>query len=236
MKRTVSCCLVLVLLISSMCLPASALSSVNNFCQSEEEVSGTKVCLYQNALDIPEDIILDIVSSNPEAGQINIYDWGHVEDDGSQGVAERNLDSSSSIDSLTYYVLRTEKTVTNRKAVGKEEFKFSVAKGESVTLTQEFSGALTGSYSGSPYKGSLLGVGITVTGKFTVGTTYSGPAESSPYNSRQFWLRFYEERGNYTQYKDYYNAADSKFLYTTSTSGTYKKPTTWVSYSVDSKI
>ncbi len=233
-RKTVSLCLLLALIISCMCLPASAISP-NEDSSKTMEVSGTKVNLFKNAIDIPEEIILDIVSSNPEAGIINVYDWGRAEENNLRDTADSELPVVDR-NGYMYYLVRTEKTVTNANAVGKEEFKFSVAKGEETTLTEEFSASLSGNFTGSPYESSQLGVSGTITGKYAKGTKYSGPPESSPYNSRQFWLRFYEERGNYTQYKDYYNAEDSAYLFTTSTSGTYKKATTWASYSIDSYL
>ena len=225
-KKVLSFVLMLSVFASFLCFPANAIAQTEHSSRTLS-IKNTKVTLCQDALDIPDDLLSDIVSSHPDSGEIIIYNWGCAEETQPTG-------GLAVPKSLTYSIVRTQKTVTDASAVKSEVFKFSVGKGEEVTLSYTMSSTVSGSVTGTPYDAGQIGYNTSITGYFSAGVTYHGPSESSPYNSRQYWLRFFEERGNYTQYRDYYNGADSSYLYTIGpTSGTYKKPTTWASYSID---
>lgn len=123
-------------------------------------------------------------------------------------------------------------------ALAKDEFKFSVAKGETVTLSTKYTGSLTGSFSGTVYNAADLGVNFTISCTYEKGTQYSGPSEDSIYNSREFRMKFYHNAGSYTQSRlattyYYMNPMSSE---TQTVTGTFTEPTKYLSYSIDKKI
>lgn len=138
---------------------------------------------------------------------------------------------------FSYGPIKTTKTVTTSNQLAKDEFKFSVARGESVTLTRTYKGELTGSYSGSPIKAGDLNVTATITGEYSKGTHYECPSDASC-NSREFRMKFYQDLGTYKQTQDtFYNMGGKKTVYSTETkTGTFKKATKFLSYSIDRNI
>ncbi|MHA9739373.1 hypothetical protein [Robinsoniella peoriensis] len=208
---------------------------------SESELSNDDVVVNCDIDNIPNDIIQDIIEDNPDASEITIHDYQEfpdtviLEDNMSEmpiGPVARNAGLWYS-----YGKVSTTKT-TSSEYECKNEFKFSVAKGQKVTLKQEYKGSLKGSYTGIPISVGNLGVNIEITGKYSKGTTYSGPPESSRYNSRRFSMKFYAVKGSYTQTQKVYKYFDAKLLSTSTNkkTGTYEKPTRYASYSVDSSI
>ncbi|WP_027400212.1 hypothetical protein [Anaerovorax odorimutans] len=204
---------------------------------------------------IPEFMIDDIIKEHPDAGEITFYEYKDYEDvdEGNYkntsplsqqfDLAEENFINPENIqiNSKGYFTtgpVKTTKKVTIKNQIAKEEFKFSVAKGETVTLSQSYKGSLKGSYTGRPLNLGDLGVTTTVTGEFKKGTKYNGPSESSSYNCREFYMRFYQNVGTYKQTQNtYYNYAGHKTLYDTKTkTGTYKQAIKFSSFSVDKKI
>lgn len=187
-----------------------------------------------NNIDIPDDIIYDIINENPNAGAINIIEYGIIKE-----VTETSRTQLIEIVPLFLHYLCGSTTTTLNVTIAdrfvKDEFKFSVAKGEEVTLGKTYTGTLKGCISGSPFKSGDIGASIEIKADYKRGTTYKGPFESSPCNSRQFRMRFYEEVGNYTQTRMSYlvfegTTVDQELQTRT---GTYNKPTRYVSYSID---
>ncbi|MMZ64278.1 hypothetical protein D1872_265910 [compost metagenome] len=173
--------------------------------------------------------------SNPDAGLITIYEYSEV-----QNVEDRTRqinNSPSALLPITYvYKYTNSKSVTEADALSKDEFKFSVARGEEVTLSQTYTGSLKGSISGSPFDKGAIGAEVTITAQYTKGTKYSGPSESSSYNTREFRMKFYEERGTWKQIKEAISTINQEVIATETKTGTYKKPTRYLSYSVDKKV
>lgn len=220
--------LIAILLVTS---PLNAFASKSN--------NQTKVVISPKAESIPDYIVRQIIKENPDAGEINIYDYGDI--------AEGNKDIYSKEDTIispqtSYMVLyenvKTTKTVTNANHLAKDEFKFSVAKGEEVTLSFTYSGELKGKISGSTFKKKDIGAEITIKGEYKKGTKYVGPPEKSIYNTREFRMKFYEQEGTYKQTADKNTYWSGKIESTekVSKSGTYTKPTKFASYSVDKKL
>lgn len=107
-------------------------------------------------------------------------------------------------------------------------FVISVAKGQTTTLSTEFSKTLTAGISGSPYS-ITAELEASVTASYTVSHEFSGPPESSTYNSREYRVRFYAQTYNFSQ--DHYMSG----MYMGTRTGTVDKPTRWAAYSIDSK-
>lgn len=107
-------------------------------------------------------------------------------------------------------------------------FVISVAKGQTTTLSTAFSQTLTAGISGSPYS-ITAELKASVTASYTVTHQFSGPPESSQYNSREYRVRFYAQTYNFSQ--DHYMSG----VYIGTRTGTVDKPTRWAAYSIDSK-
>ena len=106
-------------------------------------------------------------------------------------------------------------------------FVISVARGQTTTLSTEFSQTLTAGISGSPYS-ITAELQASVTASYSVTLEFSGPPESSRYNSREYRVRFYAQTYNYSQ--DHYMSG----MYMGTRTGTVDKPTRWAAYSIDS--
>lgn len=139
---------------------------------------------------------------------------------------------------VLYENIKITKTITNSNYLAKDEFKFSVAKGEEVTLSVTYTGELKGKISGTTYNKSAIGAEITIKDEYKKGTKYVGSPETSTYNTREFRMKFYEEVGNYKQAADKNTYWSGKLESTekVSSSGTYTKPTKFASYSIDKKL
>ena len=216
----------LVLSLVLFAVPAYALDENQD---GPEVIIKDGVNLDQDALDA---VIESIIDENPHAGLITIYGGDNI-------VQEVPVITPYYAPSdFGYKNIKT--TYSNKKSnqVLGDKFQFSVAKGESVTLTQDYEYTFSGSFTGSPFASASLGVGVSITGKYTKSTTYSGPSNSSPYNSREFRLKILGETGNWAQTADKWlmvNGKYTSFISSVSSNGTYKKPTSWLDYSVDSR-
>lgn len=108
-------------------------------------------------------------------------------------------------------------------------FLISVAKGQTTTLEENYSKTLGTEIIGSYY--SLTGeLNARVTASYTTTYEFKGPPESSYYNSREYRVRFYAQTYNFTQH--HYMSG----MYIGTKTGTIKKPTRWLSYSIDHKL
>lgn len=217
----------LFMVITSLTPPASANEIQTSY--------NSNIVVNPNGLSIPQELIQDLIESNPDAGLITIYDYSEV-----PSVQDRTIQSYESPSALlppTYvYRYTTSKSVTQPDALVKDEFKFSVARGEKVTLSQTYTGSLKGSISGSPWDKGAIGAEITITAQYYKGTIYSGPPESSSYNTREFRMKFYEERGTWKQIREAISTINQEVIATETKTGSYNKPTRYLSYSIDKTI
>lgn len=70
----------------------------------------------------------------------------------------------------------------------------------------------------------------TITKTYTKTQSFSGPPESSAYNSREYRVKFYAEKGTY---KGYYITDMGRGP---SVSGSFKNPLRYAEYSIDKKV
>ena len=125
-----------------------------------------------------------------------------------------------------YYIYDTELTALADPYVIKTEFVISVAKGQTITLTEEYQGGLSLEIkTGTPFVEALIGADITCTYKKT--QQFSGPPESSQYNSRSYYVRYLGQENEWVQRRYYYG------LLMGVTSGTAIIPTEYQAYSID---
>lgn len=219
--------------------------SVNTFAASPNVIVETK------ARGIPQEVIDQIIQSNPAANEITIYDYQEFDDEipnsNDKSLSDMAEEASSQPSTrnvapkpyIKYDKPKTTLNITARRVSAKRVFQFSVAKGETVTLTRSFSASYKGSISGSVFNKADIGAEVTMKGSMDKTTTYVGPPEDSPYNSREFGIEFFEERGTYVQTRDVYRISQlgqKTYLRTDKVNGTYKKPVAFASYSVNNKI
>lgn len=127
------------------------------------------------------------------------------------------------------YVYETTKTPRGAERIGASYFVESCAKGETKTLTKEFTKVYhTQINTGYPFDDTLIGGSSSYT--YSVQHTFSGPAEDSPFNSRSFYVRFYVQDYDWVQ-KKY-----SNFVLIGVASGTATVPIRPEAYSIDTYI
>jgi len=131
---------------------------------------------------------------------------------------------------LTYTTSRTY----GSQYLYKDVFIASAARGETYTLTKKFSSSISLSLeSGSVFNGTSAKSGLTSSVSYSVAKShkYSGPPESSIYNSREYRVKFYAKKCNVTQKVKGY---PSKHV--TTYKGTYRVPVKYLSYSLNKRV
>lgn len=184
------------------------------------------VTVMPEASDIPSSVILDIQKENADAKAITITGWhANVQETEHNAIQPRGY-------GWDYRDVKVTTTGTNKTL--STHFLISVAKGSSTTLTTEFtktissSVKLTSGKATAPSSGEL-GIAASVTAKVSVSKTFNGPAESSEYNSRAFYVRFYGNTGTWSARAVWQLNPTNRPI----VSGTWRKPTSWAEYSVD---
>ena len=132
--------------------------------------------------------------------------------------------AQSSIQPRIVWFELIEKKTTATNVLAKQEFIMSVAKG----ATKQLSNKVSVSLSATPVdmKG-YLSLGGTIVKEYDTTQTFEGPSENSPYNSRMYYVKFYEDRGTYYgRWATDMGAANTE-------SGTWTSPKYYVEYSVD---
>ncbi|WP_411677338.1 hypothetical protein [Caproicibacter sp.] len=177
---------------------------------------------------VPDYIINDLINSNPDADCITIYGISESEDTTPPKINVNGWDE--------YLDIKTTKQVTKRNVIAKDICQFTVAKGETLTLSRTYSESYTSYYSGDIFDSAKLGIGKTVTGTYYESHSYKGPGESSRYNSREFRTRFYENVGTYKQTAHVYEnwgkgVVEDKGIETKT--GSFHQATRSVNYSKD---
>lgn len=185
-----------------------------------------KVIISDTAASVPNNVIQDIIKENPDAGQITITDFG-TSDINKSYTSYQPMALAAGI-SYTNVV----KSQTQSGVLAKSSFVISVAKGQSLEIGYSWSSSLSCSITGGIDKNSL-GITGSITSSFSATQKFDGPSEGSAYNSRSYYVRFYENRGTYTA-----TCRDSSLGTTISypVSGSYTEPAFYVSYSIDSIV
>lgn len=156
-----------------------------------------------------------IIKDHPEASKITIY--------------EVNLPSVKSRYKWYDLILDTKTTKTLKRTSSTTKFVTSVAKGQTREIGKEWKYSVKASATGGVSAASL-GLNLESEKKYKRTDKFSGPPESSQYNSRRFYVKFHKKHGTY---KREITGRQSK--HTTVKTGTYTEPNGYDSYSVDSK-
>ena len=179
--------------------------SASNTTQTHEqtyyfEKNNTEVVIKSDACNTPEEDIAEIAYDNPNT-RIIISNYVKA-----SPVYQPRLFMGVEI---------TKRNTTQSNYVDKDSFVISVAKGSNVSLSQTWSQSLTASATHSDAISALK---------------LNGPPETSAYNSREYRVRFYADRGTY---EGYYITDMGKGP---SISGSFKNPLYYAEYSIDHKI
>lgn len=193
--------------------------SASNTTQTHEqtyyfEKNNTEVVIKSDACNMPEEDIAEIAYDNPNT-RIIISNYVKA-----SPVYQPRLFMGVEI---------TKRNTTQSNYVDKDSFVISVAKGSNVSLSQTWSQSLTASATHSDAI-SALKLNGSVTKTYTKTQSFSGPPETSAYNSREYRVRFYADRGTY---EGYYITDMGKGP---SISGSFKNPLYYAEYSIDHKI
>lgn len=227
MKKILLIVLSITLLFTSSVFANSAnITEKNNESENiiEKNVNGVtfKISKEYSQLITNEDLVSIAKDYQGEEGiLINIEEIGYAEEDSFSKLLIEPMWGIGNTYETTYGAWGSE-------YVKKDQFVTSVAKGESETLTSEIKISLNASYTGTPYVPISIGTNITAT--YIKSHTFKGPEETSPFNSREFRVKFYEKSSNWTQ-KWYMDG----FLVGTKT-GIRTSATKYLKYSVDRNI
>ncbi|MDR2021924.1 MAG: hypothetical protein LBQ71_01430 [Hungatella sp.] len=171
------------------------------------------VSIEPNAVNVPQDLVQELAAEYPDA---HITITGYKEAD-------------PAITPRIWWFDLTEKKTTQSDVEAKDSFVISVARGGTKTLSKTWTGSLSPTCSYKNAQNSLS-LNATITRTYSKTEKFEGPSNSSSYNSREFRVKFYEDRGTFKgQYVS--DAGDSQ-----QKSGTWKSPTKFLEYSVDRNV
>ena len=179
------------------------------------------VTIEEGASGIPQSVVDDIVS-DADGEHVTIHEWGVVE------AAEPRIIIGPIV---TTGFRVTSKVKTEHQAIGKDEFIISVARGMSISLTSSKTYKLDCSISGTP-SSAELGITASISHTYTINVVWNGPGENSPYNTRSYRIRFFEDRGTYEGYHTFMDG----ILWDQKETGVWEEPVSYALYSIDSYI
>lgn len=184
-----------------------------------ECASQPQIIISEEAKNISQNIIEQLVQANPSAKQITILEYGEL---------------SYSQNDIEPYLIRAysevDKQYTSKNVLADDIFVISVAKGEELKLEKKWKHTLESSITGN-IDAQSLGITANVTVEYGITQTFKGPEESSNYNSREFRVSFFKNIGTYTAL-----AHDdlAGFIVKVPISGDFEEASHYVSYSIDS--
>lgn len=191
-------------------------------------IAQAEVIVLPNASGMPNNVIQDIVKENPVDSKITFYSWNTVSD----------LKSAPQPRAGWNYGDIKISTTAHDVALG-NYFIISVAKGATITLSKNWTKTVNTSVSLSssnpdnvpiPTAGKL-GIAASMTAEYSTSRRFSGPPESSVNNSREYRVKFYGDSGTWSAIAEWSINPAARIPI----SGTWKKPTSYAEYSVDSK-
>lgn len=208
-------CLLSCLMLVSMAMPVSAAETSRSSGRTYySEEYNTEVIIEAPASNMPQDYIEQIAKENPNT----------------QVIISNFVDAAPAIQPrLVMGVQITEKKITKSSYVIKDAFVISVAKGSKVTLSQTWSESVSASVTHAEAR-TALKLNGTITKTYTKTQSFTGPPESSSYNSREYRVKFYVEDGTY---KGYYITDMGRGP---SISGSFRNPLKYAEYSINKRI
>lgn len=213
----------LVLCLATTCIISSPVYAYSVSEDNTGQNSKPNIILDNKNLNVPSDIILDIIKENPDAGNIIIYDYYDSANESNTNITPSSL----------WRIKDLKKTVKQSNVVGKDSFVISVAKGQTSTLSSTWSASLSASATGE-LNVAKLNLTAKVEKTYSSSYKFNGPPESSTYNSREYRVKFYQNKGTYTAV--YSSGIPGSGGAWHPVSGNYTEPTKYAAYSIDKKI
>lgn len=208
-RKLLTCFLCGIMMLPITIVPASAIGSPCTYSDIN-----TNVVIEDSATGIPQEIIDEIARENPNT---TITFTNYVE-------AEPAITPR-----IVFGITITSKTTTASNYIDKDVFVISVAKGSTKTLTESWTASLAAEATHSDAKEGLKLNG-TITKSYSKTEVFSGPLESSQYNSREFRVRFYADKGTYVGYYETDMGRGPEV------SGSFKNPLRYAEYTIDRVI
>lgn len=170
-----------------------------------------------------------LADANPNAGHITIQEIGFVDSEQQPlSLSQKSITISPMGHWLIDYVEDPVISYTSKNVFESDRFVDSCAKGETKTVKYELTESLKLDYSGDLY--GSLGLKGSITYVIEKGKELVGPPEGSLYNTREFRVKFYENKGTWSQKTHLH---DGRVFTET---GTFTEPNRYVSYSIDRVI
>ncbi len=196
-----------------MCISCSGHAS------AQAQTSFPSVTIEEEASNIPQELIDDILKENPDAEHITITEYVPAEN------------NSDDIVPYGYDYFDITKKTTQSRVLAKTELVISVAKGQTTSLSSSWSATLSASVTGElPI--NKLNLGASVTQSYTRSDTFVGPPEGSQYKTRKYYVGFYEARGTYSALR----VSDINPANRVTITGNWSSPLDYVAYSTDSRV
>lgn len=159
-----------------------------------------------------------MIEENPDAGRITIIEYSDEKRE-SDGVRPMSVRGYSDV----------KKTWSEYGVEVEDVFVTSVAKGQTKTLGTTWSHTLNCDITGGIDQVSL-GIKASITKSYSVTDQFQGPPETGTNNSREYRVKFYENRGSYTAlaHDDF-----PGFIIKVPISGEFTEPEKFLAYSID---
>lgn len=176
------------------------------------------IVVIEEAADIPEEVVRELIERNLDAGQITIMGYGEVPTE-VPAIQPRMVRGYSDV----------VKTYSQKDVYAKDVFVTSAARGQTMTLSTGWSNTLNASITGGIDTASL-GITASITVSYSVQHQFTGTSENSQYNCREYRVEFRENRGTYTA-----KAHDDMpgFIIKVPISGSFTEPCRYLFYSRD---
>ncbi len=193
------------------------------------------VTVDSRASNVPDSIIENLLLTHPDAGSIHIYAYQKAEN------MRESYVVPCGVFHYTYSNISTH--CAQHHGCYRTDFLISVARGSTTTLAVEYSYTSGTTVNGSVTVGTdknaalptalTLGLNTSCSVSYKVSTSwaFSGPSESSEYNSRSFYVSYYGNIGGWSC-----TATRSISPSTVQMSGQYIEPLDYVAYSIDRKV
>ena len=220
MKKFVCMCLIFVLLIPSLSISAFAAENNANHYQINID-EGTEVTVV-----VPSEFANKIGKTEI----VSLVQDGHFNNGDVITVQEIVENENEEIQPYLFETYETTTTATGAEYKCQDYFVISAARGQTTTLSSEFSKTITVNITaGDPFV--KADIGASVTAKYAITHQFAGPPEGSQYNSREYRVQFYAKPVSWVQTK-----YSSSGAWLGECAGHAIVPTKYLLYSIDHKV
>lgn len=172
-------------------------------------------------------IMNDLANENTDTSSITILNFGLAKPNQISSTKNSAQYSKTALAGYTT-IGPVVKTYATRNVLESDRFMASCAKGQTKTVTTTITSSLSSTYSNIPV-GTGLELNGTISSSISVGTTLTGPPEGSPYNTREYRTKFYQNTGDWVQI-NWLNGNPITLR------GTFKEAAYYTDYSKDTSV